>query len=324
MKIVVLESLAVEKQLFDDFCSVFQKDAHEIVVFQNRVEDPEILIERIGDADIAVLTNIPISRNILTSCKNLKMLAVAFTGFDHIDIESCDEFGITVSNAAGFSTSAVAELTIAMALNLLRNIIPMDGRLRNLLDRNAFLGENLRGKTFGIIGTGLIGTEVARLAAAFGCKLIGWSRSQKPEAVALGINYLSFKEVCQKSDILSIHLPLNDHTRNLFDASVFMQMKNDAILINTARGPIVDNAALADALKNGVIAGAALDVYEGEPPLQQDHIMLDAPNTLLLPHIAYASKQAMNLRLEIVQENIAGFINGKPMRLVNHPGKPKK
>ncbi len=319
MKISILEPLGVGQEKMDAFIAELAQSGHDVRYFEKRETNPQILKERMADAEIAVLTNIPIGADVIEACPSLKLLDVAFTGFDHIDLSACDQKGIAVCNAAGFSTTAVAELSIAMALDLLRKITPLDLETRKNESRNGFLGANLQGKTFGIVGSGMIGLETARLAAAFGCKVLAYSRTQKEEAMKTGVEYCCLEDLCRQSDVLSLHLPLTEESKHLIGKKELKLMPKHAILINTARGAVVDYDALAGALKSGEIAAAAIDVYEYEPPLKPDHPLLAAPNTLLMPHIGYATKEAMDLRLDIVLENIQAFLSGKSMRIVNHP-----
>jgi D-3-phosphoglycerate dehydrogenase len=214
-----------------------------------------------------------------------------------------------VCNAAGYSTQGVAELTIALAINLLRRVVSLDSTTRAGGTRSGFLGGELNGKTFGIIGFGAIGERVAKLAQAFGCKVIAWSRSEK---VVDGVEFVPLEQLLQRSDIASLHLPLSESTRGLINAKSLGQMKPSTILINTARGPIVDYEALTSALRENRIAGAAVDVYEHEPPIEESHTLFSAPNTILLPHIGFATKEAIEERSRIVLQNIRNWMNGSP------------
>jgi D-3-phosphoglycerate dehydrogenase len=242
------------------------------------------------------------------------MISVAFAGVDHIAMELCRKKNIIVSNAAGYSNHAVAELTLGSAIVLYRNIIRSDSQTRKLSTREGFLGLELYGKVFGIIGAGQIGAEVAHLANAFGCKVLAYNRSTKniPNVEFCNLDYL-----LEKSDIISLHIPLSKETKNLINAEKLKRVKPSAILINTARGPIVDYNALTAALQNNKIAGAAIDVYEKEPPLEENHPLFKAPNVILLPHIGYATKEAIELRGRIVVENIYKWFEGNPQNVMN-------
>jgi phosphoglycerate dehydrogenase-like enzyme len=313
MKIVFAEPIGLSGDHKVDFCSQMEALGHSVVYFDNTPKDQEELLLRSIDTDILVVSNFPVSATVIEGTKNLKHIAVAFTGVDHIAQAECEQRGITISNAAGYSTQAVAELTIAMAIDLFRKITPADSVTRSLGGRNGFLGRELSGKTFGILGLGLIGQRVAKLANAFDCRVVAWSRSDKSIE---GVEFIAFDDVIIQSDILSIHLPLTSQTKNLIGIREFEMMKPGAILINTARANIVNSLALVDALKQQLIAGAALDIYEKEPPLEADHPIFSAPNTLLIPHLGFATIEAINLRSEIVLNNIKEWISGKPQNIV--------
>ena len=162
-------------------------------------------------------------------------------------------------------------------------------------------GREIAGKTVGIIGMGAIGRRTAVLAQAFGCRVIAWNRTPK---VVAGVTFVDKETLLKESDIVALHIALNDDTRNFLTAKDFAIMKKSAVIVNAARGPVVNSSDLAEALKNGVIAGAALDVYDGEPPLSGDNPLLTAPNTMLLPHIGFATREAFERRLEIVVDNV--------------------
>ena len=314
MKIVFLEPLGISEELLKEkISSVIDEAEHEIIYYKDRQEDTDTLIERSKDADIVVLSNFKYGREVMESCPSLKMVCVAFTGVDHVDIDYCREKGITVCNCAGYSTSAVADIVFAMVISLARNIIPCQDKARNGGTKDGLVGFELDGKTFGIIGTGAIGTRVAKIANAFGCKVIAYSRTKKdlPD-----VEFVTMEELLKKSDIVSLHVPQTPETTGLIGKEQLELMKPEAILINTARGPVVDSAALAAALNNGTIAAAGVDVFNCEPPLPAEEPLLAAPNTLLTPHIAFASHQAFEKRADIVAENIKCWLEGKPQNVI--------
>lgn len=314
MKIVFLEPLGISEELLKEkISSVIDEAEHEIIYYKDRQEDTDTLIERSKDADIVVLSNFKYGRDVMESCPSLKMVCVAFTGVDHVDIDYCREKGITVCNCAGYSTSAVADIVFAMVISLARNIIPCQDKARNGGTKDGLVGFELDGKTFGIIGTGAIGTRVAKIANAFGCKVIAYSRTKKdlPD-----VEFVTMEELLKSSDIVSLHVPQTPETTGLIGKAQLELMKPEAILINTARGPVVDSAALAAALKNGTIAAAGVDVFNCEPPLPAEEPLLAAPNTLLTPHIAFASHQAFEKRADIVAENIKCWLEGKPQNVI--------
>ncbi len=307
MKIVFAEPLGVSITELEKTKAYFENKGHSFVYYSDRNDDHKEIAKRTNDADILTISNIPVGKEVISKCPNLKLINVAFTGYEHIDIEYCKKQGISACNAAGYSTPAVAELSLSMAINLYRKILDMDKNTRIPADRKGFLGQELFGKTVGIVGTGAIGLATAKLFHAFGCKIIAYSHTVK---FIDWIEYVNIENLLQNADIVSLHIPSNAETSNFINQEKLKLMKKSAILINTARGAIIDSLALSNALKNNEIAGAAIDVYEKEPPLQKDHPLLNAPNTLLLPHIAYATQESMLRRLEIVKSNIDSFLSG--------------
>jgi D-3-phosphoglycerate dehydrogenase len=313
MKIVQVESLGVSKQELEEAKQEFEKLGHQYIYYTDIPKGEDELIARMKDADIVNISNIKLTARAIESCPNLKYLNVAFTGVDHVDLECCKRHGIKVSNAAGYSTEAVSELAVGLAVALMRNFAQMDSNTRKLDTRNNFLGTELSGKTVGIVGTGAIGLATARIFKAFGCKIIAYSRTQKNVE---GISYTALDELFAKADIISLHIPANAQTKGLISKDLLAKMKDTAIIINTARGPVMDNAALADLLKAGKIAGAGIDVYETEPPLPENHPLLSAPNTILLPHVGYASKEAMLKRYVIVKSNLHSYLEGQQENVI--------
>ena len=313
MKIVQVESLGVSKQELDEAKQEFEKLGHQYIYYTDIPKSEDELIARMKDADIVNISNIKLTAKTIESCPNLKYLNVAFTGTDHVDIECCKKHGIKVSNAAGYSTEAVSELAVGLVVALMRNFSQMDNNTRKLGNRNNYLGTELCGKTVGIVGTGAIGLATARIFKAFGCKIIAYSRTQKNID---GITYTKLDELFEKSDIISLHIPATPQAKGLISKDLLAKMKETAIIINTARGPVMDNTALAELLKAGKIAGAGIDVYENEPPLPENHPLLSAPNTILLPHVGYASKEAMQKRFVIVKSNLHSYLQGKQENVI--------
>lgn len=308
MKIAVMEPLGVEQEKFMQIAREAVGDDVEIVCYDTRTTDVEELGRRGRDADIIAIGNLPFPREVLEKCKNVKMLAVAFTGLDHVDLKYCEERGIKVQNCAGYATTAVAELTFGLLLDLCRNIGKCDTAARNGGTKAGLIGFELEGRTMGIVGTGAIGARVAKLAAAFGMDVIAYSRT--PGKVA-GVRYVSLEELLAQADVVSLHVPLTDETRGMIGAEELALMKKTAVLVNTARGPVVDTKALADALNSGRIAGAAIDVFDKEPPLDADEPLINAKNTVVTPHVAFATDESMIKRAEIEFRNIAEFIKDK-------------
>lgn len=317
MKITVLEPLAVEDEVIEDLSADLRAAGHELVTYDNRVEDDEQIIERIGDAEVAVITNLPFSEKVIKSCPELELISVAFTGVDHIDLAACEEEDVIVSNAPGYSTYAVSELAVGLMIGVMRNLAAGDKATRDSETRAGLIGPELYGKKLGIIGTGSIGLRVAELGKAFGCELIGYNRSEKEEAKELGLSYVDLDTLMAESDIVSLHLPHTKETEGLIDAEKIGLMQESSIFINTARGPIVDNEALATALKEEEIAGAGIDVFDMEPPLPQDYPLLDAPNAILTPHVAFATPESFQRRAKTVFANIEAWLDDEPQNVMN-------
>lgn len=305
MKIVFLEPLGLNPAVVENACAGLKSMGHEVVVFPNRNEDPAELKRRAEGADVIVESNIPLRKDFLDACPNLKMLSIAFTGLDHIDMEECQRRGIVVKNAAGYSTEAVAELALALMIDVYRKVRENDIITRECNCKGIMPGREIGGKTIGIIGMGNIGQRVAKLANAFGCKVLAWNRTPK---TVEGVTFVDKATLLKEADIVTLHIALNADTRDFITEKDFALMKPSAILVNTARGPVVNELVLANALKNGVIAGAATDVYGTEPPLKKENPLFDAPNLVMLPHIGFATEEAFELRLGIVVGNIEKWL----------------
>lgn len=309
MKIVAVEPIGISQERAKQLSEIYAQKGHQFVVYPDRKEDAPTLIERMKGAEVVIVSNIPLKKEVLQECKNLKFLNVAFTGLDHIDQEYCKENNILIRNASGYATTAVAELAVGLMLDVYRKITEFDLATRKLGTRNNILGRELRGKTVALIGTGAIGLATAKLLKAFGCKLIAYSRSERKEALELGIEYLSLEEAMKQADIISLHTPLTNETKNLISKEIIALCKPSAIIINTARGGVIDNLALANALNEDRLAGAGIDVYEKEPPLEENHPLLSAKNTVLLPHVAYATRESFDIRIDIILNNLKEYIN---------------
>ena len=305
MKLVIIEPLGVEKEKLLSMAQEALSGRMEIVYYDTRTTDTNELIQRGEDADVIVVSNLSLNGDVIRGCRNLKLLSVAFTGVDHIDMAACRERGITVCNCAGYSTCAVADLVFGLLISLYRNIIPCDSVCRRGGTKDGLVGFELEGKTFGVIGTGAIGLRVAAIAQAFGCRVLAFSRTVKEIP---GITYVELDTLLEESDIISLHVPLNDATRGMIGAEEIQKMKKSAVLINTARGPVTDANALSEALKAGRIAGACVDVFENEPPVAADHPLFSAPNPIVTPHIAFATRAAMVKRAVTVFENVKLYL----------------
>lgn len=315
MKLVIIEPLGVGDEKLLAMAKDMLPSDLEILYYNTRVTDTETLIERGKDADIIAVSNLPMNADVINGCKNLKMLSVAFTGVDHIAMDACKANGVLVSNCAGYSTVAVADLVFGMIIDLYRNIIPCNDVVRKGGTKDGLVGFELEGKKFGVIGTGAIGLRTAKIAQAFGCEVYAYSRTVKEIP---GITYVDLNTLLSTCDIVSLHTPLNDTTRGLIGKEQLALMKPSAILINTSRGPVVDSSALADVLNEGRLAGAGIDVFEMEPPVPENHPLLNAKNVVATPHVAFATKEALEKRAVIVFDNIAKWLDHAPQNVMQN------
>lgn len=312
----MLEPLSVEDEVINDLAAKLEKEGHEFIAYDDRVEDEDKIIKRASGADVVIITNLPLSAKVIESCPDLKMISVAFTGVDHIDLEACQKRGIKICNAPGYSTHSVAELAIGLMVSVARNIISCDVATRQGKTREGLVGNELHGKTLGIVGAGSIGLRVAEIARAFKCELLAYDKEENQTAKELGITYVDLETLLSESDVVSVHVPFTAETKNLIGKEQLTLMKESSIFINTARGPIVDSEALATALKEGDIAGAGIDVFEMEPPIPEDHPLLNAPNTVVTPHVAFATPEAFYRRAETVFENITAWMGENPQNVM--------
>ena len=313
MKLVIIEPLGVKQEKLLAMAAEQLPESVEVVYYDTRVTDTETLIERGKDADIIAVSNLPLNADVIDGCKNLKMLSVAFTGVDHIALDACRRNGVLVSNCAGYSTAAVADLVFGLLISLYRNIPACNEVVRREGTKDGLVGFELEGKKFGVVGTGAIGLRVAAIAQAFGCEVLAYSRTKKDVP---GITYTDLNTLLSQCDIVSLHTPLNDSTRGLIGKEQLALMKKNAILINTARGPVVDSQALAEALNEERIAGACIDVFETEPPVKKEHPLLNAKHVIATPHVAFATKEALVKRVVIVFDNITAWLNNAPQNVM--------
>lgn len=311
MKITILQPLAIDKTTLDVLIKSLSLLGNEVKYFDSFPKDKIDAIQRAKEADMLLLVNYPFDKESIDSCPNLKMISVAFTGYDHIDIETCKKRSIVVCNAAGYATNSVAELTFGLIISLLRNIPKCNEVVRMGGTRQGLIGNDLYGKTLGIIGTGTIGLRVAEIAKVLGCKLIGYSQSEKKEAIELGLRYSDLKTLVTESDIITVHSPLTKRTKDLLSWEEFKLMKPTALVIQTSRGGTVNEEAFADALSNKKIAGGGIDVFVQEPPVSLDNPLLKTSSSVMSPHVAFATKEALIRRAEIAFKNITGWIEGK-------------
>ncbi|HNX25135.1 MAG TPA: D-2-hydroxyacid dehydrogenase [Spirochaetota bacterium] len=277
--------------------------------------------ERCKEATIAITNKVVFDAEIISKCPNLKMIAEAATGYNNIDISEAKKRNITVANVPGYSTPTVAQLTMAFILAQSTNLIKYnqashDGTWSrsDIFTLGTWPFFDLEGKTIGIMGLGAIGKEVARLCRAFGMNVAALKRGT--DAAESPVPRLDLYDMAAESDFISIHMPLTDYSKNLINREFFSHMKKSAFLINMARGPIVEPSALCHALENGIIAGAAIDVMEKEPPAADDPL-LKAPNLIITPHIAWASVESRRRLVSEVAENIKGFLGGVKRNVVS-------
>ena len=315
MNIVLLEPLRIPDALLERLSQPLRDAGHSFTALPKAATEEETILQA-RNADIVMLGNRPFPDSIVSNLPRLKFISVAFTGVDHVGLDSCKKQGVAVSNAAGYSTDAVAELTVGAMICLLRRVLQCDNRIREGGAMDELMGYTLKGKTVGIVGTGAIGLQVARLLRAFGCTLLAYSRTKKPEALELGVQYVELDELLCASDIITLHCPLNAETKNLIDGRRIKLMKPSALFVNMARGPIVDYTALALALRDDRLAGAAVDVFEKEPPIYPGHPMLNVKNVLATPHIAYATAESMEQRAKIAFENVTAWLAGSQINKI--------
>lgn len=290
-------------------------DVFDIDVVERHLEGAELL-ERIrsSEAIVAMRERTTFPAEVLESLPSLRLLVTTGMRNASIDLDAASRAGIVVCGT-GSAGSGVAELTIGMMIALMRHFVEEDAAVRSGGWQHT-IGPGLAGRTLGVLGLGRLGVPVARLAQAFGMRVIAWSRSlTQVRAAEHGVTAVTRDELFSVPDILTIHLPLTPGTRGLVGAAELALMREDAYLINTSRGPIVDEAALLDALRNGSIAGAALDVYDREP-MPADHPLRSAPNTLLLPHIGYVSTDNYRAFYGDAVDDVLAYLGGRPVRVL--------
>ena len=306
-QILIIEDLGTPKSEFENKAKKSNLD-HEIIWEVSKAVNDEV--------EVIVLVLRKLEKDFLQQFPNLKMIAVAFTGYDSVDIEYCRENDIAVYNVPKYSTNSVVELTIGLTIAVLREITQGNNVIRNE-GWKLNPGIELFGKTVGIMGTGEIGMATAKLFKAFGCELIGWSRRENKEFIALGGRYIFNKEdFFADSDILSVHLPLNKQTEGIISKNELSAMRKSSILVNTARGAIINEADLIAALEKKEIAGAGLDVFAQEP-INKNNRLLNLDNVVLTPHIAYKTEEALNRRMGVTVNNISDFFQNNTSNRVD-------
>lgn len=275
--------------------------------------------EKIADADMVVCNKTLLDKNTLRLAKNLKYIGLFATGYNNIDIDYCKVHNITVCNAGSYSTNAVAQHTFALILEHFNNTsnynkYVKDGRWKRSKTFSPFVYplSELAGKTLGIVGFGNIGKAVAKIANAFEMRVIAFNRSEKQ---ADGVEFVSFETLLEQSDIVSVHCPLNSESQDMFDKNAFAKMKKGALFVNTARGGVMVEQDLFDALESGHLGGAAIDTLKVEP-MEEDCILMGAKNCIMTPHIAWAPVETRVRLMNIVADNIRAFLNGTPQNRI--------
>lgn len=314
MKVAILESLGISEEELSARKAPFEAEGVEFVSYAKST-DTAVLIEETKGADAVIIANMPYKNEVIEAADQLKFIDVAFTGVDHVGLAAAKEKNIAVSNASGYSNEAVAELAMGMVLSLHRRMREVEARCRDGKTKDGLVGYEVKGKTVGIVGLGKIGTRSAELFHAMGADILASSRSVHADAPDY-VKQVALDELLAASDIVILHCPLNDSTRGLINKDTLKLMKSSAILINVARGPVCNTADLAAALNDGVIAGAGIDVFDIEPPLAADEPLLATPNTLVTPHVAFATHESMTLRAEIVFDNLRAWMDGQQKNVI--------
>lgn len=318
MKIVVLEGHAVNPgDLSWDWL-----DAFGSFMVYPRLVSPDETIARIGDADVILINKTPITAEILDACPGIKLICVLATGYNVVDCAAARAKNIPVCNVPDYGTSAVAQYTFALLLELCHQI----GHHDRAVHAGKWSGcpdfcfwdtpqMELAGKTLGIIGFGRIGQAVGRIAKALGMEILAYSRTEYPEGRQIG-RYVTLEELLAKSDVVSLHCPLTPETAGIINRDTIAMMKDGAIVINTSRGAAIVEEDLADALRNGKLKGAAMDVVKTEP-IPTDSPLLCAPNCIITPHMAWAPKESRQRIMDCTRRSIEAYLAGTPVNTVN-------
>ncbi|MCF0061717.1 D-2-hydroxyacid dehydrogenase [Dyadobacter chenwenxiniae] len=280
----------------------------------------EEIVTRAKDAEVLLVNKVVLTEAILDELPKVKYIGIMATGFNNIDINAARKHNITVTNVKAYGPASVAQQTFALLLAVVNHA--------ELHSQSVFAGDwvaspdfcywktpltELAGKTMGLIGLGDIGSQVAKIALAFGMKVIAYRKHPMPTA---GIEMVSLEDVFEKSDVISLHCPLTDETKEIVNKERLARMRRNAIILNTGRGPLIQENDLAEALKNGIIAGAGLDVLSTEPP-KADNPLLSASNCIITPHVAWATFEARKRLLQMVADNLESFMNGEAKNVVS-------
>jgi len=292
----------------------------ELHIYNSRALSEEELLSRIGDADIVynIRSTSVFSRNVMKNCPRLKLIAIYGVGYDNLDVLAASELGITVTNTPGYSATAVGEMSLSLMLAVAHKIVQNDRNIRAGGWARDYSSQ-LYGKTLGVIGTGNVGQRMIQLGKAIGMKVIAWTLHPSPErAKEYGIEFVTLEELMRQSDVVSIHVLGIPQTNKLIGKRELELMKPTAMLINTARGSVIDETALIESLQTGTIAGAGLDVFANEP-LPLDHPLRSLENVVLSPHTAAMVPEATLAGLAMAVDNVANFLQDHPTNIVKPP-----
>lgn len=319
MKAVILESYVMQEGDLD-WSGVYALVPDTTAYVRT---DYDQIAQRIGDADFVLLNKCRMDEEILSQCPNLKWVGIIATGTDNLDLEACRRHGVQVANVPGYSTYSVAQMTFSLLLAVCQcaerqNRAVQEGHWQlNVPAEYRILPQvELFGKTFGIFGYGSIGRQAGRIAKAFGMRVLACTRTVRPEYAADGVEFVDFDTLLKESDVLSLHTPATPATRGVISAAALEKIKPSCILVNTARGALVDEAAVAEALKNGRLGFYAADAFAVEP-LPADSPLRGLPNALLTPHIAWTTKEALQKLMDITTQNLRSFLAGAGENIVN-------
>jgi len=320
MKIVVLDGYTLNP---GDLSWKAIEAYGDIKVFDRTAFDKDSVIKNIGDAEIVLTNKTPLSKAILEHATNLKYIGVLATGYNVVDVVAAKDLGIVVSNVPVYGTQAVGQFTMALLLELCHHIGDHNTAVKNgewtkskdFCFWNSPLIE-LSGKTLGIIGFGKIGQATAKMAQAFGLSVLAYSRSPDLRLESETLKYVELDQLLKKADFVSLHCPLTESTKGIINANSITKMKEGAFIINTSRGGLIVEEDLAQALNEGKLAGAAVDVVSSEP-ITSDNPLLEAKNCIITPHIAWASKAARARLMQTTADNIKAFLDGKPTHVVS-------
>jgi len=306
MKIVVADHVYLEQEHVKKLQAL-----GDLQVFQNPPKTPDELKERIKEADIVIVGWSDLTRNIIDSAKELKMISIWATTCHYADLEAAKEKGVVVTHVPGYATESVAEHTFALLLAAIRKLPLADKHVRNGdFDWRPFAGRELAGKTLGVIGTGVIGCRVAEIARVFRMQVLGYDKYPNlKRAEEIGIKHVDLKTLLKESDVITLHVTLTSETEGLIGEKEIEAMKNRAVIINTSQGKVIDENALFDALKSGRISFAGLDVLESEPP-SKDNPLFKLDNVILSPHIGFHTVEAAKRCTDICIDNVVKFLEG--------------